>query len=62
LVSFFDSDDDYEIRSTEIRSIIKNESGGDLAKFLHPKVLEYIEENKFFQERFQSQIEQLPKK
>lgn len=62
LVHFFDSEDDYEIRSTEIRNILKNQVKGDLTKLLHPKVLEYIENNELFQEQKQTQIEILPKK
>ena len=53
----FDSNDDYEIRSTEIRRMLKNKEEG-LENLLHSQVLEYIKENELFKktEQFEAKI------
>lgn len=53
----FESNGDYEIRSTEIRSMLKNKAEG-LESFLHSPVLEYIKKNELLQkeEQFETKV------
>ena len=59
LVHFFDSNDNHQIRSTQIIKILKGEEKEDLAKLLHPKVLEYIEKHKFLREEEQFEFKEI---
>jgi len=47
---FFEDPNDIEASSTKVRKMLKSEKS-ELEKFLHPKVLEYIEKHKLFEKK-----------